>query len=184
MMCSSISGDAPAQQLYREEIMIVRRSNLIGLALLGLCVSLFTSCAPPGSGLQSYAQVAPQPAGTARVWFMRVKDPQELEQGDPIIFANGNPVGRSIPGIAFYRDYPPGTYAFTVQSYGVVGSEAVNRNVHQLAAGTQTYLEILWGASWLEGVVGGATFFVRTLPPELDQAYLRMLTDKGPPRAL
>ena len=71
-----------------------------------------------------------------------------------------------------------------MQSYGVVGSEAVNKNVHQLTAGTQTYLEILWGASWLVGTVGGATFFVRTLPPELDQAYLKMLLDKGPPRAL
>ena len=54
----------------------------------------------------------------------------------------------------------------------------------QLAPGTQTYLEILWGGSWLEGAPGGATFYVRTLPPELDQAYLRMLTDKGPPRAI
>jgi len=43
---------------------------------------------------------------------------------------------------------------------------------------------MLWGGSWLEGAPGGATFYVRTLPPELDQAYLRMLTDKGPPRAL
>jgi hypothetical protein len=167
-----------------EEGMAVNKNRLIVLAFLGFCVSPLLSCAPPGSGLQSYAQVAPQPAGTARVWFMRVKDPQELEQGDPIIFANGNAVGRSIPGVAFYRDYPPGTYAFTVQSYGVEGSEAVNRNVKRLAAGTQTYLEILWGASWMEGVVGGATFFVRTLPPALDEAYLRMLTDKGPPRAI
>jgi len=164
--------------------MMTRKSQLIGVVLLGFYVSLLTYCAPPGSALQSYAQVAAQPPGTARVWFMRVKDPQELEQGDPIIFANGNAVGRSIPGIAFYRDYPPGTYAFTVQSFGVEGSEAVNRNVQRLAAGAQTYLEILWGASWMEGVVGGATFFVRTLPPALDQAYLRMLTDKGPPRAL
>ena len=118
------------------------------------------------------------------MWFLRTKDPQELEQGDPIIFANGKAVGRSIPGIAFYHDYPPGTYVFTVQSYGVVGSEAVNKNIKQLAAGTQTYLEILWGASWLEGAVGGATFFVRTLPPELDQAYLKMLIDKGQPRPI
>ena len=163
--------------------MIVRKSNLIALALLGLCVSLLTSCAPPGSGLQSYAQVAPQPPGTARVWFMRTRSPQEQE-GDPIIYANGNPVGRSVGGIAFYHDYPPGTYTFTVQSFGVVGSEAVNRNVEQLAAGTQTYLEILGGGSWLVGTAGGPTYFVRTLPPALDQTYLNMLLDKGPPRAL
>jgi hypothetical protein len=114
---------------------------------------------------------------------MRTKDPQEQE-GDPIIYANGNPAGRSVPGIAFYRDYSPGTYAFTVQSYGAVGSQAVNKVTMQLAAGTQAYLEILWGSSWLVGSVGSATFFVRPLPPELDQAFLRMLLDKGPPRAL
>jgi len=163
--------------------MMIGRWKLVVLSLLGLCASLFSSCTPPGSGLQSYAQVAPQPPGTARVWFMRTRSPQEQE-GDPMIYVNGNPVGRSVAGIAFYHDYPPGTYAFTVQSFGVVGSEAVNKNIEQLAAGTQTYLEILWGASWLVGTTGGPTYFVRTLPPALDQAYLRMLTDKGPPRAL
>ena len=164
--------------------MFFRKHVLMALALLGLCVSLLPSCGTPGSGLQAYAPSAAQPPGTARVWFLRTKDPQELEQGDPIIFANGKSVGRSIPGIAFYLDYPPGTYVFTVQSYGVEGSEAVNKNIKQLALGTQTYLEILWGASWLEGAVGGATFFVRTLPPELDQAYLKMLIDKGQPRPI
>ena len=162
--------------------MIVRKSNLIALALLGFCILLLPSCGTPGSGLQSYAAVAPPAPGTARVWFMRTKDPQE-QFGDPTIYANGNPVGRSVPGIAFYHDFPPGAYAFTVQSYGAPTS---NKDRLQLALGTQTYLEILWGQDWLIGTVGGgqSTFFVRTLPPELDQAYLRMLTDKGPPRAM
>ena len=94
------------------------------------------------------------------MWFVRTRSPQEQE-GDPIIYVNGSSVGRSIGGIAFYHDYLPGTYVFTVQSYGVVGSEAANRNVEQLAAGTQTVLEILWGASWLVGVAGGEkTYFV------------------------
>ena len=172
------------QQPSAEGIVIFRKYTLTALAFLGLCVSLLPSCGTPGSGIQAYAPIAAQPPGTARVWFLRTKDPQELEQGDPIIFANGKSVGRSIPGIAFYLDYPPGTYVFTVQSYGVEGSEAVNKNIKQLAAGTQAYLEILWGGSWLVGTVGGATFFVRTLSPELDQAYLKMLTDKGPPRPI
>ena len=155
--------------------MVVRKYQLIALALLGFCLLPVLSCAPQGSGLQA--------PGTARVWFMRVNDPQE-QFGDPIIYANGNQVGRSIPGIAFYRDFPPGTYAFAVQSYGLTAGQPIQKDTVQLAPGTQTYLEILWGASWLEGAPGGATFYVRTLPPELDQAYLRMLTDKGPPRAL
>lgn len=164
---------------------MIRKHHLIALIFLGFCVSLLPSCGPPGGGraLQAYAPVAAQPPGTARVWFMRTKDPTE-QFGDPIIYANGNPVGRSIPGIAFYHDYPPGTYTFTVQSYGVLAGQEANRVTKQLAAGTQTYLEILWGSSWLVGTVGGDTYFVRPLPPELDQAYLRMLTDKGPPRAI
>jgi hypothetical protein len=158
------------------------KHHLIALALIGLCVSLLLSCAPGGGGsaLQAYTPIAAPAPGTARVWFMHVNDPQE-QFGDPIIYANGNQLGRSIPGIAFYHDFPPGTYVFTVQSYGLPTG---TRDVVQLAPGSQTYLEILWGGSWLVGTAGGATYYVRTLPLELGPAYLRMLTDKGPPRAM
>ena len=158
------------------------RHHLIALALLALFVSPLLSCAPGGGGsaLQSYTALAPQPPGTARVWFLHTNDPQE-QFGDPIISANGNQIGRSIPGIAFYHDFPPGTYAFTVQSYGLPTG---TKDVVQLAPRTETYLEILWGGSWLVGTAGGATYYVRTLPPELGPAYLRMLTDHGPPRPI
>ena len=164
---------------------MIGKHHLIALTFLGFCVSLLPSCGPPGGGsaLQAYAPVAPQPPGTARVWFLHTNDPQE-QAGDPIIYANGNQIGRSVPGIAFYRDFPPGTYAFSVQSYGLTAGQPLQKDVVQLAPGTQTYLEILWGGSWLQGAAGGATYYVRTLPPDLDQAYLRMLTDKGPPQAI
>ena len=32
---------------------------------------------------------------------------------------------------------------------------------------------MLWGGSWLVGAPGGATFLVRTLQPQLGQAYLK-----------
>ena len=161
---------------------MIRKYQLVRLALLGFCILPLVSCGSPGGGsaLQSYAPVAAQPPGTARVWFMHTNDPQE-QMGDPIIYANGNQVGRSIPVIAFYRDFPPGSYAFTVQSYGLPTG---TKDVVQLAPGSQTYLEIMWGGSWETGTAGGATYYVRTLPPELASAYLKMLTDKGPPRAL
>ena len=72
-----------------------------------LCL-LFSSCAPPGSGLQSYAQVAAPAPGMARVWFVGTSDPQE-QFGDPIIFANAQLLGRAIPGVVFYHDCPPGS---------------------------------------------------------------------------
>jgi hypothetical protein len=160
--------------------MIIRKYHLIAMALLGLGVLPLPSCAPPGSGLQSYAAVAPPAPGTARVWFVHTKDPDE-QFGDPIIYANGQQVGRSVPGVAFYHDFPPGTYAFTVQSYGLPTNA---KDTVQLAPGTQTYLEVLWGGSWLVGTAGGATYFVRTLTPPLGPAYVKMLTDQGPPQAL
>ena len=163
--------------------MNIGKYQFIAVTAVGFCLLPLLSCAPQGSAVQSYAPIAAQAPGTARVWFLRTTDPQE-QFGDPIIYANGNQVGRSIPGVAFYRDFPPGTYAFTVQSYGLTAGQPLQKDTVQLAPGTQTYLEILWGGSWLEGAPGGATFYVRTLPPELDQAYLRMLTDKGPPRTL
>ncbi len=160
---------------------MIRRQNFMALALLGLCVSLLSSCAPGGgSALQSYAPAAAQPPGTARVWFLHTSDPEE-QFGDPTVYANGNQLGRAVAGVAFYHDFPPGTYTFTVQSYGLPTG---TKDVVQLAPGTQTYLEILWGGSWLVGTAGGATYYVRTLPPELGPAYLRMLTDKGPARAM
>ena len=103
---------------------------------------------------------------------------------DPIIYANGNQLGRALPGVAFYHDFPPGTYSFAVQSYGLTAGQPLRQNVVQLAPGTDTYLEILWGGTWLVGTAGGASFYLRPLPPELGQPYLRSMTDKGPPRAL
>src|SRR5271157_3062857 len=125
-------------------IMTIRNYRLIGQALLGLCLLVLASCGAPGSGLQTYAPVAAAAPGMARVWFLRTKDPQE-QFGDPIIYANGNQVGHSVPGVAFYHDFPPGTYAFTVQSYGLPTGY---KDMVQLAPGTDTYLEILWGGSW------------------------------------
>jgi hypothetical protein len=175
--------ERPPNDLFGREIMMIRKHHLIGLALLGFGVLPLPSCAPAGGGLQSYAPVAAQAPGMARVWFVRTKDPQE-QFGDPIISANGQQVGRSVPGVAFYHDFPPGTYAFTVQSYGLTAGQPLQKDVVQLAPGSQTYLEILWGGSWLVGAPGGATFFVRTLVPPLGPAYVKMLTDQGPPQAL
>src|SRR5215469_1184992 len=104
--------------------MIVGKYRHNTLALAGCCLLPLVSCAPGGGGsaLQAYAPIAAQPPGTARMWFMHTNDPQE-QAGDPIIYANGNQIGRSIPGIAFYKDFPPGTYAFAVQSYGLTAGQ-------------------------------------------------------------
>src|SRR5215471_3306085 len=88
--------------------------RLIALVLLGFDLTALSSCAPPGDVPRAQAQVPPIAPGMARVWFLRDNDPQEAF-GTPIIYANGQPIARSEPGAASYRDLPPGTYRFTVQ---------------------------------------------------------------------
>ena len=87
--------------------MFFRKHVLMALALLGLCVSLLPSCGTPGSGLQAYAPIAAQPPGTARVWFLRTKDPQELEQGDPINICQRQSSRPEYPGHRLLSRLPP-----------------------------------------------------------------------------
>ena len=86
----------------------------------------------------------------ARVCFLR---PARSLNGNvwaaaPMVYANGATVGDIPDGTDFFHDFPPGTYRFTVQSYGLPAGQA---ETLQLAPGTQTYLEVQWVASWQEG---------------------------------
>jgi len=78
--------------------------------------------------------------------------PEEVEAGTPIIYANGQPIARSEPGAASYRDLPPGTYRFTVQPLS--GIPTGYKDKVRLAPGTHAYLEIQWGPSWQEPAEG------------------------------
>ena len=99
--------------------MIIRREHLLApVVALGFCLLVLLACAPPGSEPMSEAQIPALAPGMARVWFLRDKDPKE-QHGMPFIYANSQPIGRSRPGTAFFRDVPPGSYAFTVQSYDI-----------------------------------------------------------------
>ena len=159
--------------------MTARKYCLIAPALAGFFLLGSPACAPqPGEAI-SQAQIPAIAPGMARVWFMRDTDPQE-QQGAPIIYVNGQPVGRSEPGTAFFRDFPPGAYGFKVQSYGIPTGY---KDKLKLASGMQVYLQVQWGGSWLEGVAGGDAFYVRTLSPELGQAYLRTMRFRRPARA-
>src|SRR5215469_914924 len=113
-----------AQTAIRETIMIIRRNHLFAPAALGCCLLLLLACAPPGTEPMSEAQIPALAPGMARVWFLRDKDPQE-QHGMPIIYANNEPIGRSRPGTAFFRDFPPGSHVFTVQSYDIQTEQRV-----------------------------------------------------------
>jgi hypothetical protein len=100
----------------------------------------------------------------------------------PVVFANGKAIGDIPPGTDFYRDFSPGTYKFTVQPYGLPTGQA---DTVELAAGTQTYLEVQWVPSWDEGYAeagwgfGSNTFGILTMSPQLAKAYLPTLTYNG-----
>lgn len=84
-------------------------------ALLAGCVMLFLACSASPS-LAASADQAPQVDPTqARVWFLRQLNPGGAMHA-PMIFANGAPISISSEGTAFYRDFEPGNYAFTVEN--------------------------------------------------------------------
>ena len=100
-----------------------------------------------------------------------------------MVFANGSPIAAIPTQTTFFRDFAPGTYKFTVEPYGLPTAQA---EIVPLAAGTQTYLQVLWTASWETGYpeagwgFGPNTFNILTMPPLAAQAYLPTLTYSGP----
>lgn len=155
----------------------MRRSHRLTPQLLGLCLLVLANLAPQVLAPAARAQTS----ATARVWFLR---PAGSLNGNvwaaaPMVYANGAGVGNIPAGTKFYRDFSPGTYRFTVQPYGLPTGQA---DTVSLAPGTQTYLQIQWAASWQYGYPQAGwsfapnTFVVRTVSPQLTQAYLPTLT--------
>ena len=160
-----------------------------GLAVgLSLAIDLVTvaNCAPEATVTSSQAQIPAQAPGTARVWFFRGWDAPSGQKfvyaAAPELYANGAPLGDLRVGTSFFRDFAPGTYTFTVQPYGLPTPQATTL---QLAAGTQTYLQAQWVASWQFGYpeadfsFAPNTFAVLTTSPQVAQAYLPTLTYLG-----
>jgi hypothetical protein len=87
----------------------IRRA--VGAAIVSLLVvlgSTATLAATPD-------QAPPLPAGQARVWFLRQLLPGTAFH-PPMVYANGTPIARSAEGTAFYRDFTPGHYVFSVEN--------------------------------------------------------------------
>jgi hypothetical protein len=60
-------------------------------------------------------QAPPQAPGQARVWFLRQLLPGSAFHS-PMVYVNGAPIARSAQGTAFYRDFAPGQYTFSVEN--------------------------------------------------------------------
>ena len=154
------------------------RIRLVRALLTGICLQALTGYMSGPTLAAALSQAPPLQAGLARVWFLRLFEPAE-SLATPIISANGVPVGESLPGTVFLRDLTPGTYTFTVPSYGVDFGQAAT--VH-LAAGTSTYLEVQSLPSWAGA--GGDNFqrdtlYVRAISPYWAEKYFPTLRYLG-----
>ena len=143
------------------------------------CVLMMAGCAAPSPPTGSQAQAPAIAPGMARVWVLRQPDPPQgnIEAARPMVFANGAPLAESQEGTAYFHDLRPGTYKFRVQAYGTPAKES---DTVQLAPGMQSYVQVQAVPNWEQGSsVGGWSFAVLTMSPELAQQYLPTLNNLG-----
>ncbi|MBV9199493.1 MAG: hypothetical protein JO320_18520 [Alphaproteobacteria bacterium] len=159
---------------------MVRRNRVLAAGSLGVLGLLaLGGCANPSAPGGSPAQTPPLGAGMARIWVLRQTDPEQgnFEAARPTVFANGAPLGESQEGTAFFHDLPPGTYKLTVQAFGTPAKQS---DTVQLSAGMQSYVQIQAVPNWEEGSrVGGWSFAVLSMSPEVAQQYLPTMTFLG-----
>ena len=146
----------------------------------GLCLVALAGCAPPSAGPASAAQIQALAPDMARVWILRQANPPggNVTAADPMVYANGAALAPSPAGAAYYHDFPPGSYRFTVQAYGTPTGLG---DTYQLVPGTQTYLQVMAAPNWqLGSSVGGGSFALLAMSPQTAMQYLPTLTDLGP----
>lgn len=85
----------------------------IRVAVIGGLVALAAGAIPTNAATPD--QAPPLTPGQSRVWFLRQLLPGENFH-PPMIYVNGGPIAASAEGTAFYRDFAPGQYAFTVEN--------------------------------------------------------------------
>jgi hypothetical protein len=107
----------------------------------------------------------PPPPGTARLYFYRLLDPNDLQLGTTIML-NGQPVGYSRTGTVLYRDVAPGSYFVSVLSRGQYPYQF---KTVQVQADQTWYFRIETNMSWAfgtdKGGVRGDTFVVEIVDP-------------------
>jgi hypothetical protein len=153
---------------------------VVGFLVAGVGIGVGDVNLLPQAAAATEPQIPATAPGIARVCFLRPGDSANgnVYAAAPIIYANGETVGDIPTGTDFCGDFSPGAYRFAVQSYGLPTGQT---DAVWLGAGTQTYLEIEWLASWEEGYPEAGysfppnTFGILQMSPELAQAYLPTL---------
>jgi len=145
----------------------------------GVLLLALTGCAAPETRTGSQAPVPALEPNMARVWVLRQPNALggNVAAADPMVYANGAALGQSAQGTAFFHDFQPGTYRFTVQPYGTPANFV---DTLQLAPGMQSYLQVQAVPNWEMGATGGgASFAVLTMSPQEGQSYLQTMVNLG-----
>src|SRR5215472_15870304 len=140
---------------------------------------LLAGCAAQPTGTTPQATVPALQPGMARVWVLRQPNAPggNVEAADPMVYTNGAPLAQSAQGTAFFHDFSPGTYRFTVQPYGTPANLV---DTLQLPPGMQAYVQVQAVPNWEMGATGaGASFAVLTMSPQEAQSYLQTMTNLG-----
>jgi hypothetical protein len=149
----------------------------VGAVLVAL---LLAGCVPqPATTPPPAAAAPPLAAGMARVWFLRQADPPggNIYAADPMVYVDRAPLSQIKQGTFFSHDFLPGRYRLSVQAFG---TPAGQHDIVQLAAGTEAFVQIEAVANWeLGSPVGGYSFAVLPMSPELAKQYLPTLADIG-----
>jgi hypothetical protein len=128
-------------------------------AALALCLVTF---GPAPTVAATPEEAPPLAAGQSRVWFLRQLLPG-TQFHPPMVYVNGAPIGVSAEGTAFYRDFAPGQYVFTVEN---CIPQARTSQTLNLRPGAQFALEVTSdeNASW--DCVPAQVSYLRQVQPQ------------------
>ena len=158
---------------------MIRKYRILTPLWFGLGLLALADCAPQPAGTASQASAPALQPGMARVWVLRQPSAPggNVAAADPMVYANGAPLAQSAQGTAFFHDFSPGTYRFTVQPYGTPANLV---DTLQLAPGMQVYVQVQAVPNWEMGsTAGGASFAVLTMSPADAKPYLQTMTNLG-----
>ncbi len=145
--------------------------------LVGLCLLGGSGCAPRSTGTVAQANAPPLPP--VRRGSVAPGEParRQCKRSRPDGFRQGASLGQSKEGTAFFRDFQPGAYRFTVQPYGTPTGQSESV---LLAPGMQSYLQVQAAPNWQIGsTAGGGSFVLLVMTPEIAQQYLPGLAYLG-----
>jgi hypothetical protein len=147
-------------------------SSRIRLAIILAVAVLATAAARPTD-----AGTTGPPPGLARIWIYRVFEPT-VTLSTPAIRFNGVAAGLARPGIAFYRDVPPGAYLVTADSQGSAPDQFAR---FALAAGETAFIRVDADNWWASANCNTAviTFYTRVVGAPLAEADMASLPVTG-----